>query len=122
MASDPGIRSHSLPHADVLGGSNELFVFEPEALTWKDIGGFGSTANYTGPLPRFGHGFASAGGKLYVMGGALPNGKPTFSAIQELHSVGIDIIEWPAAGDVLDDMWAFDPVALEWSSLPVRQV
>ena len=65
-------RSHPFPPADNLGGSNELFVFEPVTLTWKYIA---TAENDTAPSPRFGHGFASAGGLVYVLGGASSSGK-----------------------------------------------
>ena len=45
---------------------NDLHAYDPAALAWTDLS-FG----FTGSLPTatFGHGFASAGGRLYVFGG-----------------------------------------------------
>jgi hypothetical protein len=43
-----------------------LFKFDPSAMTWKDLS---SAVTGPSPLPRNSHGFAAAGGKLYVHAG-----------------------------------------------------
>jgi hypothetical protein len=45
---------------------SDLFAFDPQTLTWKNLTG---TVLGTPPSARFGHGFASVGGLLYVHGG-----------------------------------------------------
>ncbi len=54
------------------GFINNLHVYDPATAAWTDI----STAiNGTSPSPRYLHGFTSAGGKLYVHGGADAKGE-----------------------------------------------
>jgi hypothetical protein len=52
----------------IAGSSNDLHAYEPTSMTWFDLSSY-----VLGALPpvRQGHGFASAGGKLYVHAGAL---------------------------------------------------
>ena len=52
--------------ADSGGDSNDLWMFDPAARAWTDL-----TATFQGTPPsvRDSHGFASAGGMLYVQGG-----------------------------------------------------
>ena len=45
---------------------NDFHVYSPAYMTWFDLS---SHAYGTPPTARAGHGFASAGGKLYVHGG-----------------------------------------------------
>jgi hypothetical protein len=53
-------------------GLNDLHVYDPVAMAWIDLSiGLSSTS----PSPRRDHGFASAGGKLYVYGGANDKSK-----------------------------------------------
>ena len=53
------------------GYLKDLHVYDPVAMTWEEI----SVVVYgTPPSPRGKHGFASAGGKLYVHGGQDDNG------------------------------------------------
>jgi hypothetical protein len=48
-----------------------MFVFDPVELTWSDMS---SKISGVAPSPRFGHGFAAAGVKLFVHGGYNPFG------------------------------------------------
>ena len=48
-----------------------MFVFDPVELTWSDMS---SKISGVAPSPRLGHGFAAAGGKLFVHGGYNPVG------------------------------------------------
>jgi hypothetical protein len=48
------------------GINNDLHAYDPDSMTWYDL----STCAFgTPPSARWGHGFASVGGKLYVHGG-----------------------------------------------------
>ena len=72
------------------GDLSDLHVFDPVAMAWTDL----SDANPgTPPTARFGHGFTSAGGKLYVHGGCSLDSCPA------------------------DDLHVFDPVAVAWTDL-----
>ena len=44
---------------------NDLFVFDPATFTWSDFSG-----DDIRPAARQYHGFAAAGGKLFVHGGS----------------------------------------------------
>ena len=46
---------------------DDLHMYDPAAAAWTDLS---AALNGTPPSPRYGHGFAAAGGKLYVHGGA----------------------------------------------------
>jgi hypothetical protein len=46
--------------------TNDLHVYDPAAGAWTDLS---AALSGTPPSPREGHGFTSAGGKLYVHGG-----------------------------------------------------
>jgi hypothetical protein len=46
--------------------NNDFHVYNPASMTWFDLS---SHALGTPPTARHGHGFTSAGGKLYVHGG-----------------------------------------------------
>ena len=48
------------------GYLKDLHVYDPVAMTWENLT---IVVNGTPPSPRGKHGFASAGGKLYVHGG-----------------------------------------------------
>ncbi len=48
------------------GSNNDFRVYNPASMTWFDLS---SHALGTPPIARYGHGFTSAGGKLYVHGG-----------------------------------------------------
>jgi hypothetical protein len=52
-----------LPPADY---RNDLHSFDPANMTWSLLS---AAAGSSGPAARWGHGFTSAGGKLYVHGG-----------------------------------------------------
>jgi hypothetical protein len=48
------------------GNFNDLYVYDPSNTTWTNL----SAPTYgTPPAGRYGHGFTSAGGKLYVHAG-----------------------------------------------------
>jgi hypothetical protein len=47
-------------------------MYNPATMTWFDLSG---NALGTPPTPRYGHGFTSARGKLYVHGGYSGTGK-----------------------------------------------
>jgi N-acetylneuraminic acid mutarotase len=47
-------------------GLNDLHVFDPVAEAWTDLS---AAISGSPPSPRWGHGFTSAGDKLYVFGG-----------------------------------------------------
>jgi hypothetical protein len=48
------------------GNLDDLYAFDPATMTWTNL----SAADDAGrPSARFGHGFTSAGGLLYVHGG-----------------------------------------------------
>ena len=51
---------------------NDLLVFDIATLTWS---GLGAVAFGTHPPPLINHGFVSAGGNLFVFGGANENCK-----------------------------------------------
>jgi N-acetylneuraminic acid mutarotase len=46
---------------------NDLHAYDPAAEIWTDLS---VPISGTKPTARFGHGFTSAGGKLYVFGGS----------------------------------------------------
>ena len=50
--------------------TGDLHAFEPAAAAWADLT---SAALGDAPAPRAHHGFASAGGRLYVQGGQAAN-------------------------------------------------
>ncbi len=45
---------------------DDLYLFDPANTTWSLLS---AAAGSSGPAARWGHGFTSAGGKLYVHGG-----------------------------------------------------
>ena len=49
------------------GGTQDLLVYDPTDMAWTDLS---AAASGTPPSARFGHGFTSAGDKLYVHGGS----------------------------------------------------
>jgi hypothetical protein len=49
------------------GYLQDLHVYDPTIGAWTDLS---APASSTPPPARFDHGFTSAGGKLYVLGGA----------------------------------------------------
>ena len=49
----------------------DLHVYDPAAASWMDLS---AAVGGSPPPARFGHGFASAGGRLYVFGGLGPGG------------------------------------------------
>jgi hypothetical protein len=51
--------------------TNDLHTYLPESMTWLNLARY---ASGDPPSPRENHGFASAGGKLYVYGGENYNG------------------------------------------------
>jgi hypothetical protein len=53
-------------HGRVAGIVATLFKLDPSAMTWSDLS---SAITGPSPPPRYGHGFAAAGGKLYVHAG-----------------------------------------------------
>jgi hypothetical protein len=53
----------SPPYAGFL---DDLHVFDPTTMNWTLLS---AARDNSRPSARFGHGFASAGGKLYVHGG-----------------------------------------------------
>jgi hypothetical protein len=54
------------PRPSCAGALNDLHVYDPAAEAWTDLN---CTLSGAPPSPRMGHGFTSAGGKLYVHGG-----------------------------------------------------
>ena len=50
----------------------DLHVYDPADMAWTNIS---TVASGTPPSARYGHGFAWAGGKLYVHGGTDDSGK-----------------------------------------------
>jgi N-acetylneuraminic acid mutarotase len=76
---------------------NDLRCFDPVTQVWTNLS---ETVGGTPPQARIGHGFTSAGGKLYVHGGVyLQSGYN--------YHFGVE----------LDDLYSFDPVALNWIDL-----
>ncbi len=64
-----GPAEHNFPPAvaDPLSGFfNDLHVYDPANMTWTDLS---AAVSGTPPSPRYGHGFAGAGGVLYSFGG-----------------------------------------------------
>ena len=57
---------HDIAVLVAAGSNNDFRVYNPASMTWFDLSGH---ALGTPPTARFGHGFTSAGGKLYVHGG-----------------------------------------------------
>ncbi len=58
LRTSPPYASHST------GGSlQDLHVYDPATMAWTDLS---AIASGTRPPARWGHGFTSAGGKLYV--------------------------------------------------------
>ncbi len=55
-----------LPITVTAARNNDFHVYNPATMTWFDLSGH---ALGTPPTARSGHGFTSAGGKLYVHGG-----------------------------------------------------
>jgi hypothetical protein len=53
---------------------SDLLEFDPKTGAWVALGDGAAGA---GPSPRYGHGFAAAGGKLYVLGGESTTGIAT---------------------------------------------
>ena len=53
------------------GTLNDLYVFDLSNSNWTDL-----TQSIVGDIPsaRYGHGFASAGGKIYLHGGSSSPG------------------------------------------------
>ena len=83
--------THLIAHNRLCAGLlNDLYVLDPVAMAWTNLS---DAASGTPPPARYLHGFASAGGKLYVHG-------------------GID-----AHYNCLSDLYAFDPVAVAWTDL-----
>ncbi len=74
---------------------DDLHSFDPIAEVWKDLS---APAGGTVPTARWGHGFTSAEGKLYVHGGSSCSGNCP-----------------------LDDLHSFDPVAKVWRYLPAAE-
>ena len=54
--------SHTFVAEDV----NDLYAYDPTSMSWSNLS---ATASGAPPSPRDSHGFASAGGRLYVHGG-----------------------------------------------------
>jgi hypothetical protein len=54
------------PRPSCAGHLNDLHVYDPAAGAWSDLS---AALRGIPPSPRGGHGFTSAGGKLYVHGG-----------------------------------------------------
>ena len=50
----------------------DLHVYDPAAMAWTDLS---AASSGTPPSARYGHGFTSAGGKLYVHGGSDGSGE-----------------------------------------------
>ena len=61
-----------LRHAGTGNSLADLFLYDPATLAWTDLSALSSGDP---PSPRAGHGFASAGGKLYVHGGIDGSGE-----------------------------------------------
>jgi hypothetical protein len=61
------MRRRRAPRPSCAGGPKDLHVYDPAARAWTDLS---AALSGTPPSPRSGHGFTSAGGKLYVHGGA----------------------------------------------------
>ena len=57
-------------------------MFDPAKMAWTNL-----SAASTPPAPRYGHGFAAAGGKIFVQGGWDGSGTP---------------LHWPAADSYTD--------------------
>ncbi len=60
---------------------NDLHIFDPPALRWSQLLPADAADAAAGgvrggwPTGRYGHGFATAGGRLFVFGGTGPNGR-----------------------------------------------
>ena len=55
----------------------DLLVYDPVAMAWTDLS---AAASGTPPAPRGSHGFAAAGGRLYVHGGYSAQGAAVAAA------------------------------------------
>ena len=118
---------------------SDLHSFDPAALVWRDLS---SSAQGNPPAARFGHGFASAGGKLYVHGGFSGNTLSDLHSFDPVAMVWVDLSEvvlgtaptaryqhgYTSAGGklyvhagngagLLSDLHSFDPVAMVWTDL-----
>lgn len=51
----------------------EFFKFDPAAIAWSDITA-AIKIRGAAPTPRFAHGFAEAGGRIYMHGGSTQDG------------------------------------------------
>ncbi len=65
-------RSRFRPATVAADPTNDFHAYNPATVTWFDLSGH---ALGTPPTARFGHGFTSAGGKLYVHGGSKDHGE-----------------------------------------------
>ena len=64
--------------ADLLG---DLYVYDSVAMAWTDLS---AAAAGTPPSARYGHGFTSAAGLLYVHGGFHGNASSEFWVAREI--------------------------------------
>jgi hypothetical protein len=69
--------------------NNELHAYDPLSMTWFDLSSYFQAG--TPPTARNGHGFTSAGGKLYVHGGQDANGNG--SSLLSLQSTEISAVQ-----------------------------
>jgi len=68
------VTPHALPLPSCPAGDSfqDLHVFDPATMAWTDLS---AATSGTPPSARGGHGFTSAGGKLYVHGGYINLGE-----------------------------------------------
>jgi hypothetical protein len=80
----PSLPPSSPPPTGILA---DLFVFDPSMLTWTELTG---AVHGTPPSARVGHGFTSAGGRLYVHGGLAGNGECRMHHCKRPYPSGFD--------------------------------
>jgi hypothetical protein len=87
----PGIIQSNGLYAGVYNLLNDLHVYNPVNGSWTNLS---TPASGNPPSARYSHGFASAGGKLYVMGGK------TGSQCDLIHNQGnrFRFLIWPRQG------------------------
>jgi hypothetical protein len=73
------------------GQLDDLHSFDPTTMIWTRL----SAADDAGrPSARDGHGFTSAGGRLYVHGGYCPTGSGYWGEAGTNEAVGARIVSW----------------------------
>jgi hypothetical protein len=75
------------PRPSCAGDLNDLHVYDPAAGAWTDLS---AALSGTPPSPRGGHGFTSAGGKLYVHGGSDDSGEGGAGRVEGVGMVGAE--------------------------------